>query len=86
MSLLFFLLIKLLIWQLLLQVCEKRGMKYLFYHFKHQNAPYFALHDSERSSGPEGWLYLAVVLDLFSRMVVGWAMAAIGDATLVAHA
>ena len=21
-----------------------------------------------------GWLYLAVVLDLFSRMVVGWAM------------
>lgn len=24
----------------------------------------------------EGWLYLAVVLDLFSRMVVGWAMSA----------
>jgi putative transposase len=23
----------------------------------------------------EGWLYLAVVIDLFSRMVVGWAMA-----------
>jgi len=22
----------------------------------------------------EGWLYLAVVLDLFSRMVIGWAM------------
>lgn len=22
----------------------------------------------------EGWLYLAVVLDLFSRMVVGWSM------------
>jgi transposase InsO family protein len=22
----------------------------------------------------EGWLYLAVVLDIFSRMVVGWAM------------
>jgi putative transposase len=34
----------------------------------------------------EGWLYLAVVLDLFSRMVVGWAMAAIQDATLVGHA
>lgn len=31
----------------------------------------------------EGWLYLAVVLDLFSRMVVGWAMAAIQDAALV---
>jgi putative transposase len=25
----------------------------------------------------EGWLYLAVVLDLFSRRVIGWAMAAI---------
>lgn len=25
-------------------------------------------------STPEGWLYLAVVVDLFSRMVVGWAM------------
>jgi putative transposase len=31
----------------------------------------------------EGWLYLAVVLDLFSRMVVGWSMAATQDATLV---
>jgi transposase InsO family protein len=34
----------------------------------------------------EGWLYLAVVLDLFSRMVVGWAMAAVQDTTLVVHA
>ncbi len=34
----------------------------------------------------EGWLFLAVVLDLFSRMVVGWSMAAIQDATLVAQA
>jgi putative transposase len=34
----------------------------------------------------EGWLYLAVVLDLFSRMVVGWSMAAIQDATLVVQA
>jgi transposase InsO family protein len=34
----------------------------------------------------EGWLYLAVVLDLFSRMVVGWSMAAVQDATLVVHA
>ena len=24
----------------------------------------------------EGWLYLAVVIDLFSRQVVGWSMAA----------
>lgn len=34
----------------------------------------------------EGWLFLAVVLDLFSRMVVGWSMAAIQDATLVIQA
>lgn len=34
----------------------------------------------------EGWLCLAVVLDVFSRMVVGWAMAAIQDATLVINA
>ncbi len=34
----------------------------------------------------EGWLYLAVVLDLFSRMVGGWSMAAIQDAALVVNA
>ncbi len=34
----------------------------------------------------EGWLYLAVVLDLFSRLVVGWSMAAVQDATLVEQA
>jgi transposase InsO family protein len=34
----------------------------------------------------EGWLYVAVVLDLFSRLVVGWAMAAHRDAPLVEHA
>ena len=29
---------------------------------------------TSRSSGPrQGWLYLAVILDLFSRRVVGWA-------------
>jgi len=31
----------------------------------------------------EGWLYLAVVLDLFSRRVIGWAMAVSQDETLV---
>ena len=31
----------------------------------------------------EGWLYLAVILDLCSRMVVGWAMAATEDGQLV---
>jgi transposase InsO family protein len=34
----------------------------------------------------EGWLYLAVVLDLFSRRVVGWAMAACQDELLVTAA
>jgi len=34
----------------------------------------------------EGWLYLAVVLDLFSRRVVGWAMGARMAATLVCDA
>jgi len=34
----------------------------------------------------EGWLYLAGVLDLFSRMVVGWSMAALQEATLVGQA
>ena len=28
----------------------------------------------KRSPEPEGWLYLAVVLDLASRRVVGWAL------------
>ena len=31
----------------------------------------------------EGWLYLAVVLDLFSRRIVGWAMQASMERSLV---
>ncbi|GAC1644803.1 MAG: hypothetical protein NVS4B9_36870 [Ktedonobacteraceae bacterium] len=34
----------------------------------------------------EGWLYLAVVLNIFSRMVVGWAMGAHRDEALVEQA
>jgi transposase InsO family protein len=34
----------------------------------------------------EGWLYLAVVLDVFSRLVVGWAMDSIQDEHLVERA
>ena len=34
----------------------------------------------------EGWLYLAVVVDLFSRMVVGWPMAATMTSRLVVDA
>ena len=34
----------------------------------------------------KGWLYLAAVLDLFSRRIVGWAMSARCDASLVQNA
>jgi transposase InsO family protein len=34
----------------------------------------------------EGWLYLAVVLDLFSRKVVGWSVSKSPDAELVCNA
>lgn len=34
----------------------------------------------------EGWLYLAVVIDLFSRKVVGWSMSALMKATLACDA
>lgn len=39
--------------------------------------------DTKAVETAEGWLYLAVILDLFSRLVVGWAMAATEDAQLV---
>ena len=34
----------------------------------------------------EGWLYLAIVIDLFSRKVIGWAMGARAFAVLVVDA
>lgn len=34
----------------------------------------------------QGWLYVAVILDLFSRLVVGWAMGANNDEELVRSA
>jgi putative transposase len=34
----------------------------------------------------QGWLYLAAVLDLFSRAIVGWAMEATQDEALVEQA
>ncbi|TMF47709.1 MAG: DDE-type integrase/transposase/recombinase, partial [Chloroflexi bacterium] len=39
--------------------------------------------DSKAVETPEGWLYLAVILDLLSRMVLGWAMAGTEDEQLV---
>ena len=35
---------------------------------------------------PDGWLYLAVVLDLFSRFVVGWAISPVNDRELALRA
>ena len=34
----------------------------------------------------EGWLYLAVILDLFSRLVVGWSVSASNDTALASEA
>jgi len=34
----------------------------------------------------EGWLYLAVIMDLFSRSIVGWSMAETLEATIVTDA
>ena len=49
-----------------------------------------ASHPNEKWTGDitaiwtyEGWLYLAVVLDLFSRRVIGWAMAATPNEVLI---
>jgi transposase InsO family protein len=35
---------------------------------------------------PEDWLYLCVVIDLYSRLVVGWSMSAVQDRQLVLQA
>jgi putative transposase len=37
-------------------------------------------------STDEGWLYLAVILDLFSRRVVGWSVSATNDTSLALQA
>jgi putative transposase len=38
--------------------------------------------DTKAVETAEGWLHVAVILDLFSRLVVGWAMAAKEDSAL----
>lgn len=42
--------------------------------------------DTTYISTGEGWLYLAVLLDLYSRKVVGWAMSECNDRSLVLNA
>ena len=39
--------------------------------------------DTKAIETAEGWFYLAVILDLFSRPVVGWSIAATEDEQLV---
>ena len=57
------------------------------------NQDFQASHPNEKGVGDitfidtaEGWLYLAVILDLFARRVVGWAMGERLDTRLVEHA
>lgn len=57
------------------------------------NQEFQALHPNEKWVGDityidtaEGWLYLAVILDLFARKVVGWAMSKRVDTALVERA
>ncbi|MDE9545519.1 DDE-type integrase/transposase/recombinase, partial [Xenorhabdus bovienii] len=35
---------------------------------------------------PEGWLYLAIVMDLYSRRIVGWQISTEIDTTLISQA
>ncbi len=51
------------------------------FHAQHPNTKWVT--DTKAIETAEGWLYLAVILDLFSRMMVGWAMAATEDEQLV---
>jgi len=59
----------------------------------HLNRDFTASGPNERWVGdttylrsPDGWLYLAVILDLFSRMVVGWALGTTNDRFLALRA
>ena len=52
-------------------------------HFSPTQANYAYVGDITYIPTQEGWLYLAVVIDLFSRQVVGWAMSKRMKAVLV---
>nr|WP_173237634.1 IS3 family transposase [Legionella antarctica] len=54
------------------------------FHVKEPNKSYVS--DITYIWTQEGWLYLAVVMDLFSRKVVGWSMSSRMKATLVCDA
>lgn len=54
------------------------------FHATHPNEKWLA--DITYIPTAEGWLYLAVVLDLFSRKIVGWAFSASLESNLVEQA
>jgi transposase InsO family protein len=51
-------------------------------HFEAESPNMKWVTDTKAVETAEGWLHLAVIVDLFSRMVVGWAMAATEDSAL----
>lgn len=52
-------------------------------HFRAAKANQAWVSDTTFIGTRQGWLYLAVVLDLYSRQVIGWAMGARNDSDLV---
>ncbi|WP_208487398.1 hypothetical protein, partial [Escherichia coli] len=42
----------------------------------------FSLQDSRGGSAGNRWCYLAVVMDLFARRVIGWSLSAHADTAL----
>ncbi len=55
-------------------------------HFKIDRANKAWVSDTTFIATREGWLYLAVILDLFSRQVIGWSMGTKNDTALVQNA
>ncbi|VAW76436.1 Mobile element protein [hydrothermal vent metagenome] len=55
-------------------------------HFKTEKANTVWVSDTTFIETREGWLYLAMILDLYSRQVVGWSMASRNNAVLVQDA
>jgi putative transposase len=56
----------------------------LDFHSSRQNEKWVT--DTTYIHTGEGWLYLAIVVDLHSNVVVGWSMAPRQDRSLVTHA